>query len=76
MSNPLGAYPLYLKITDVMDATQYCRTSVYTLLKEAEKTPGIVIRRGEKGVRIHRDNFFRWYLQRNEMTIPEELQHA
>ncbi|MBB6694416.1 hypothetical protein H7B90_23750 [Cohnella xylanilytica] len=76
MANPVGAFPPFLKITDIMDATQYCRKSVYNILKEAEKTPGIVIRRGEKGVRVHRDNFFRWFLMRNNMTVPDELKGA
>jgi hypothetical protein len=76
MSNPFDAFPPYLKVRDVMDATQYCRASVYQLVKEAEKTPGIVYRRGERGIRIHRDNFFKWYMERSGITPPPELQHA
>jgi len=65
-----------MRISDVMEATQYCRSSVYTLLKEAERTPGVVIRQGEKGVRVHRDNFFRWFLMKNNMSVPEGLKGA
>jgi hypothetical protein len=72
--NQLSAFPLYLLVSDVMDMTQYSRSVVYALLKEAEKqTPGIVIRRGQKGIRIHRDNFFKWYMSRSGMTPLEEV---
>lgn len=71
MANEFEAFPLYLKVKDVMDATQYARSTVYLLIKEAEHTPGIVYRRGTKGIRLHRDNFFHWYMTRSNMTVPE-----
>jgi hypothetical protein len=66
--NQFEAFPLYLKIEDVMDATQYSRSVVYRLVKEAGTQPGIVIRRGQKGIRIHRDNFFAWYMNREGIS--------
>jgi hypothetical protein len=67
--NPFEAFPLYLKVKDVMDATQYGKSTVYELIKEAEKTPGIVHRNGGNGIRIHRDNFFKWYMEKSGMSM-------
>lgn len=69
--NQFEAFPLFLKISDVIDATQYKKSTVYVLIKEAEKTPGIVYRNGGNGIRLHRDNFFRWYMQKSGMSMTE-----
>lgn len=72
MESPFAAFPPYLRIKDVMDATQFSRSSIWMLLKEAEKTPGIVYRRGEKTVRIARDPFFEWFASHQNMPHTKE----
>lgn len=62
------AFPLYLKVADIVEATQYHRSHVYVLIKELESVPGAVIRRGKKGIRIDRDKFFAWYTNREGMS--------
>lgn len=77
MANEVANYPLFLKPQDIQDATQFGKTTVYELIKEMEKVPGIVYRHSEsKGIRIHRDKFFNWFASRSGMHVPEELQHA
>ena len=75
MTNPFAEFPPLMRIQDVMDATQYARSTTYLLLREAEKTPGIVHRVGERAVRIHRDNFFKWFMARTGMT-PLDLEEG
>lgn len=64
------AFPLYLKVSDIVDATQYHRSHVYVLIKELESKniPGAVIRRGKKGIRVDRDKFFAWYTKREGIS--------
>lgn len=77
MTNPFEAFPLYLTPRDIMDATQYSKPVVYQMIKEMEKFPGMVVRRpSARGIRIHRDKFFPWFMERENMTVPEGLKGA
>lgn len=61
---PFGEYPLYLKPTDIQDATQYSKPVVYQMIREMEKIPGIVYRqKSGRGVRVDRDKFFNWFAE-------------
>lgn len=66
--NHVDAYPLYLTMNDIMDATQYGKTTVYQIIHELEdQVPKAVIRRpGQKGIRVHRDIFFQWFASLNK----------
>lgn len=47
-----------------MDATQYGQTFVYELIRRIEvQKPGSVIRGRRKGTRVHRDTFFKWFIE-------------
>lgn len=84
MSNPIEAYPMYLKPQHVMEATQYCKSTTYSLIREMEHyqqthniEPLLVVRMpGGKGTRIHRDGFFRYFASRERITLPDELRQA
>lgn len=84
MSNPVEAYPMYIKPQHIMEATQYGKTTTYELIHEMEVyqeqhkiEPRLVNRRpGGKGIRIHRDGFFRYFAGRENISLPEELKQA
>ena len=84
MSNPVEAFPLYMKPQHIMEATQYGKTTTYQLIHEMEVyqeqhniQPKLVNRRpGGKGIRIHRDGFFRYFSNLHNITLPEEMRGA
>lgn len=64
LTNPFESYKPYLKPQDIMDATQYGQTFVYELIRRIEvQKPGSVIRGRRKGTRVHRDTFFKWFIE-------------
>jgi hypothetical protein len=72
MTNPFENYPSYLKVQDIMEATQYGMTFSYELINRIDKEiPGSVVRGVRRGVRVHRDSFFPWFIKRAGMTAPE-----
>lgn len=72
MTNPFENYPVYLKVQDIMDVTQYGMTFTYELIKRVEaEIPGSVYRGKRKGTRVHRDSFFQWFTKYQGMTSPE-----
>ena len=67
MDNPFENFKLFLKPSDIMDATQYGLTHVHKLIREYEASnPGKVHRRGRHGCRVHRD-FFYWFTEHEGM---------
>ena len=75
--NPVEQFPPFIKPTDIRDATQYSMPVVYQLIREMEVVPGIVYRRESgRGIRVNRDKFFRWFMEREGMDVPEGLRGA
>jgi len=72
MTNPFENYPAYLKVQDIMEATQYGMTFTYELINRIDKEiPGSVVRGARRGVRVHRDSFFLWFVKRSGMKTSE-----